>query len=265
MYRQRFYRDFSRSERWVSYRVQVESSDLFIRSRENQAYRMQQLVRQLRREINEHIQRQPEFLDSLTPVEPMRRAPSIVQSMYRAADLAGIGPMGAVAGAVAERVGRALLGGSEEVIVENGGDNFLVLQAPCISTIFAGQSVFSGHVGLRIQPEQTPLAVCTSSGTIGHSYSQGRADAATILAADAALADAVATGTANRIANEGQVEASLEYAMAIPGILGAVLICGRTMAARGAVELVNTSQTDEPAEADLPTVRPEHRPEERNA
>jgi hypothetical protein len=56
--------------------------------------------------------------------------------------------------------------------------------------VFAGDwSPFSHQVGLRITPSMLPLGVCTSSGTIGPSFSYGVADAVVVLAPDVALAE----------------------------------------------------------------------------
>ena len=61
--------------------------------------------------------------------------------------------MAAVAGAIAERVGRALESLSEEIIVENGGDLYLKIAAPATVSLFAGKSPLSHRVGLKIDPE----------------------------------------------------------------------------------------------------------------
>ena len=237
----RFYRDFRSSQRWESYRVRVESTDLYVRSRGNHAFWVQKRVCELRRVLKEHIRRQPEFLDALTPISRKRGVHPMLAAMYRASELAGTGPMAAVAGAVAQWVGHGLHRLSGEVIVENGGDVYLCLEQAGKVTLYAGNSKFSGAVGLALDPTKTPAAVCTSSGTVGHSYSQGRAAAATIVSRDACLADAVATGAANLINSEQDLEAALEYALSIPGVLGAVLILGDRLAAKGDVELVSTS------------------------
>ena len=146
--------------------------------------------------------------------------------------------MAAVAGALAERVGRALEPLSAEVIVENGGDIYLKVASPATVSLFAGKSPLSHRVGLKIDPELTPLGVCTSSGTVGHSFSFGRADAACVLAPNAALADAAASALGNRVQQAGDIAAALEWAAALPDILGAVVIVGDKLGAWGRVELV---------------------------
>jgi hypothetical protein len=239
-YEPRFYRDFGSSDRWESYRVQVESTDLYIRTRGNHALWVQKRVCELRKVLIDHIRRQPSFVDSLVPVSRMRSVHPMLSAMYKASEMAGTGPMAAVAGAVAQWIGQELRRWSNEVIVENGGDIYLCLEQAGKTTLYAGQSKFSGAIGLALEPSQTPLAVCTSSGTVGHSYSLGQADAATIVSKDACLADAVATGAANLVGTDQDLEKALDYAVDIPGVMGAVLILGDNLAVKGDVQLVAT-------------------------
>jgi ApbE superfamily uncharacterized protein (UPF0280 family) len=91
---------------------------------------------------------------------------------------------------------------------------------------------------MRIVAQRTPVGVCTSSGTVGPSLSFGCADCATVLAPDAALADAVATGLGNRIQGHGDLEAAVEWAMGVCGVTGVVAVLGDRLAARGEVEFV---------------------------
>jgi ApbE superfamily uncharacterized protein (UPF0280 family) len=85
---------------------------------------------------------------------------------------------------------------------------------------------------------QTPIGICTSSGTVGPSLSLGRADAAVALARSAALADAAATALGNLVQSAADIARALERAQAIPDLLGAVIIIGDQMGAWGEVELV---------------------------
>jgi hypothetical protein len=80
------------------------------------------------------------------------------------------------------------------------------------------------------------LGICTSSGTVGHSLSFGRADSAVILAGSAALADAVATAAANRVNKEADLEPALAFARSIKGVLGVILIVKKSMISWGAIE-----------------------------
>ncbi|MGD8315600.1 MAG: UPF0280 family protein, partial [Syntrophobacterales bacterium] len=163
----------------------------------------------------------------------------MVREMLAAGQRCGTGPMAAVAGAIAEQVGLALLSESNEVVVENGGDCFIKMDSPLQVSVFAGQAELSNRVALRIYPEKTPLGVCTSSGTVGHSLSLGRADAVTVLGSSAALADAAATMTCNQVQNAKDIQRSLDFAQQIEGVTGVVIIVGDQIGAWGDVELVS--------------------------
>ncbi len=199
------------------------------------------LVRKFRQQLREHIACQSEFLTSLTPVKKLDGISSIVKKMQQASEQAQVGPMAAVAGAIAESVGRALLEKSDEMIIENGGDIWLTLKQQGIIGLYAGRSPFSSKIGLMVYPKQTPMGICTSSGKVGHSLSFGKADAVTICANDAALADAVATETCNRIRGEDDLQGAVDFALSIKGVIGAIAILNDTIAAKGEVELVDIS------------------------
>ena len=134
--------------------------------------------------------------------------------------------MAAVAGAIAEAVGEALLPASPELIIENGGDIFLASSRPRRVGLYAGRSPFSGRLGLRIDPTLTPLGICTSSGTVGHALSFGEADAVVVLSPDAALADAVATAAGNLVKSKDHIPRAIEFAAGIEGIIGILIVCG---------------------------------------
>jgi ApbE superfamily uncharacterized protein (UPF0280 family) len=158
--------------------------------------------------------------------------------MAAASSKVGVGPMAAVAGAFAEHVGKGLLRYSDEVIVENGGDIYIRSKKSRLIGVYAGDSPLSGKVALRIEPGDTPLGVCTSSGTVGHSLSFGRADAAIVLAQSAALADAAATAVGNLVQSEEDLARAVDFVKPVEGIMGIAVIMGGKMAAWGRVNLV---------------------------
>jgi ApbE superfamily uncharacterized protein (UPF0280 family) len=198
---------------------------------------MESAAADLRNAIREHIERQPEFLSALSPVTRLLDVHPVIARMYAASEAAGVGPMAAVAGAVAEFAGRSILERSEEIVVENGGDIWLRVREPVRLGMYAGSSSLSGRVGIMIDPGKTPLGVCTSSGRVGPSFSFGRADAATVIAGDAALADATATGAGNLVKSEDDLEAAAEYAMSVPGVTGVLVIYRDRIIVQGDVEL----------------------------
>jgi ApbE superfamily uncharacterized protein (UPF0280 family) len=123
------------------------------------------------------------------------------------------------------------------VIVENGGDIYLATSKERIVGIYAGHSPLSLKIGILIKPEEAPLGICTSSGTVGHSLSFGKADAVCIISKSAALADAAATSVGNVIQERKDIEKGLERGNAIEGVLGMLIIIGEKMGVWGKVKL----------------------------
>lgn len=197
-----------------------------------------ELVKQERGRLEEYLARDPGFLNSLEPYQAQPDAPEMARSMAAAAGRAGVGPMAAVAGSFAELVGRWLTKFSGEVVVENGGDIYMRTGKNRSIGVFAARSPLSNRIALLIKPHQTPLGICTSSGTVGHSLSLGQADAMVVLAPSVMLADAVATAAANLVKTPSDVEKAVNFAIGIAGVTGALAIMGDRLAVQGEVELV---------------------------
>jgi ApbE superfamily uncharacterized protein (UPF0280 family) len=238
MYEPRFYRLWSTDKNLVSFNVTVKETDLYIRARRDLQPETREVVVRERAALEDYIQRHPGFSVAMTPYPVEDDAPGIVREMAEAAEKVNVGPMAAVAGAIAERVGRALLEFSPEVIVENGGDIFLQSQKKRVVGIYAGKSPFSERLALEIRPSETPLGICTSSGTVGHSLSLGKADAVIVLAPCTALADATATAIGNLIKEETDIPQGLDFAREIDGLRGVVIIKNEKMALWGQVKIV---------------------------
>ncbi|HQO04005.1 MAG TPA: UPF0280 family protein [Spirochaetota bacterium] len=234
-----FYRDAVSTARWQTGRVKVETSDLYMRSSADIFTQAEYICRSLRELVRKHIKHQPEFLSSLSPVKRIDGVPDIISRMYNASEAAQLGPMAAIAGAIAEGTGIACLQDTEEIIIENGGDIWLSVKEPVVISIYAGRSGFGNDVFIKVYPEDTPLGVCTSSGTVGHSISFGKADSVTILSRDASLADAVATAACNMIQSDEDLAVAVDYALSVPEITGALVIKGNKLAAKGKIELYN--------------------------
>jgi hypothetical protein len=225
-----------------SFHVRLGESDLLISAERPLPELAERALRAARADLQDYFARDPQFARALRPRDPLPGAPTIVVEMAEAAGPCGVGPMAAVAGAVAEYVGRALLAKTPQVIVENGGDIFLNTTRPRVAAIFAGPSPLTGRLGIRLSRLRQPLGLCTSSGTVGPSLSFGRADAAIVLAPSAALADAAATTLGNQVRTEDDTSPALEAISRIPGLLGAAVIVGERFGAWGEIELVNTPE-----------------------
>jgi uncharacterized protein len=236
----RTYQQWCAAADLVTFRVAIKETELSIWAVTDLTELAIASIHRYRRALETHIQQQPEFQASFTPVAVTTTVPAIVHDMAQAAECAGVGPFAAVAGAIAEAVGKELLPYSPEVIVENGGDIFLASQHPRILGIYAGKSALTGKIGLVLDPAQMPCGVCTSSATVGPSISFGRADAALVIAQSTALADACATGLGNRVARAADIPAAFRYLEKIPGVLGAVVVIGDKIGAWGQVTLTQT-------------------------
>ena len=196
-------------------------------------------IRSLRQELDCYIQQQPLFQTTFSPLPLLPGAPLIACRMAEAARMADVGPMAAVAGAFADAIGNWLLEdyGVRQVIVENGGDIFLSTAHETVVGIFAGASPLSGKVSLRLTPQQMPLGICTSAGTVGPSVSLGRTDATVTLAPTAALADAYASRLGNRVKTAADLQPALDLAATLPELSGCLIILGEQLAAWGELEL----------------------------
>lgn len=235
----RTYRNFSSSRHLSPFSVKVSETDLYILADSDLSEFTLETVLQYRTQIEEYIRIHPGFKTSLVPISDDPMAPEIIKEMIAASSVAGVGPMASVAGAIAEHVGRKLLADSLNVVVENGGDIYLDVKHDMSIGIFAGKSPLSGRIALKIKAGESPLGICTSSGTVGHSLSFGNADAVCIKSKSAALADAAATAAGNLIQSKADVKRGLAKAMSIQGVLGVLIVTGDTLAVQGDMELKN--------------------------
>jgi ApbE superfamily uncharacterized protein (UPF0280 family) len=240
-YQRRFYRDWVRGKGLFLTHISVQETDLQIfTDRPLDKDFLKERVRLYRGQIEDYISKDRRFLVDLKPIEVELNVPPIIKEMARAAKLANVGPMAAVAGAIAQFLGKDLLKkGYKDIIVENGGDIFLVARKICKIAIYTGNAKSFRGLTLKIKPQDTPLGICTSSGTVGHSLSFGLADAVVVLSKNASLADAVATAAANRVRSKKDLPKAAEFAKSVKGISGSVIIIKNNLISWGKVEFVH--------------------------
>ncbi len=240
MYEPKTYRHWIKGEDLTSFNVVIKETDLYIRASANLEEEALNLVIKYRDTLESYIERHPPFLTSLEPLPGTGDIAPILRPMMDASRKAGVGPMASVAGAIAEYVGSRLINSAEEVIIENGGDIYLKSSRKRLIGIYAGNSPLSGKIALEIEGRDTPLGICTSSGTVGHSLSYGRADAVIVISASASLADAVATATGNMVKESGDIPKGIGFARCIDGITGTVIIKDDSMGVWGDVVISGT-------------------------
>ncbi len=238
MYQERFYRSQFKGENLGFFNACVEQTDLTIGAPINLYDEAIECIKKYRNVLKSYIKKRPDFLTSLVPLEAFSGDPDIIVRMCKASRKAGVGPMASVAGAFSYYVGHELLKYTDEVIVENGGDIFIKANKIRKAGIYAGKSPLSNKLGIEIMPEKTPIGICTSSGTVGHSLSFGKSDAAVILSEDVFLADAVATAAGNHVKNSNDIEKAIDFASKIENVCGIVIIMGEKIGVWGDLKLI---------------------------
>lgn len=223
----------------VCFDLEVEQTKLFVATNLDLYDETKKAVLKYRKDISDYIRFDPYFLTSLDPIQVSLTAPSIVQEMALASQRAGVGPMASVAGAIAEKVGVELLNHCSEVIVENGGDIYLSSFHPVKVALYAGKSPLSLQLALEIEPDQMPLGICTSAGTVGPSLSLGNADAVCVVSRSAIIADAYATAIGNMIRSVQDIDKGIEMARRnCHDIIGLVIVFREYLAMWGGITMV---------------------------
>jgi len=232
------YRNFIDPGRLIPFEVWIKESNLLILADKKLSREAEEALIQYRKDVEQYIYRNPLFKTTFKPFPFQEDMPPIVREMVEASEKAGVGPMAAVAGAIAEFVGKKLLNFCHQIIVENGGDIFIQVKKKKRVGIYAGESSLSGKIALEIEGEDTPLGICCSAGTFGHSLSLGEADAVVVLSPSAALADAVATAIGNIVKEGKDIKKGLNFLKKIPEIKGGLIIKGKKMGIWGKIKIV---------------------------
>ncbi len=240
MYQPRTYRNQIQPVNLVSFQMIVKETDLHVLAEKKLKKETRDSILYHRGILERYIEKDPRFLSSMIPWIEDAPMPKLVYDMVWAGRAVNVGPMASVAGTIAACVGMDLLAFSKEVIVENGGDIFIHTELPVTIAVFAGTSPLSLNIGLSLGGDNVPMAICTSSGTIGHSHSFGKADAVCVVSSSCALADAAATAIGNRVKTVKDIEAAIEWGKTIKDIEGILIIVGEKMGIWGPLELVPT-------------------------
>jgi ApbE superfamily uncharacterized protein (UPF0280 family) len=166
-----------------------------------------------REKLEKYILLHPIFLHTLKPIPIDENAPRIVKIMAEAGELVNVGPMAAVAGALADLATETMLNsGAAIAIVEDGGEVSASSKEAFIVGLYAGKELFSRSLGFQISPSECPIGIATSSATISHAFSFGEADAATIFSETSAIADATATMVCNTVKGK-DIETSIQLGL----------------------------------------------------
>jgi ApbE superfamily uncharacterized protein (UPF0280 family) len=189
-------------------------------------------------ELELYVRANPKFLNTLTPI-PIPTNPFIAKLMTEAAQNAGVGPMAAVAGSIADlAVVDMLKTGCKVAVVEDGGEICAVANQSIDVAVAAGDEPLSRRFGFRLT--EFPIGVATSSGRFSHALSFGDAEAAIVFCKNATLADAAATAVGNKVKGETKtgINAAINHGMAIEGVEGVMVVYKGEVGTAGKIPLI---------------------------
>ncbi len=200
-----------------------------------------------------------EFLTSFSPVKTDSEY-EVIQLMSEAGYICNVGPMAAVAGALADLM-LAAMKYSDNIkqtpivaLVENGGEIAIDSEEPMKIALYAGENKLNFNLGFLIEKKDCPIGIATSSATIGHAISLGEADAVTIFAKNASLADAAATRIANEVKGEDlekSIKDALDHVDDLADVYGAFISRGDKIGKTGRVpKLIKLSETPQKYSSD---------------
>ena len=232
----RDYRKLCSANDLTYYNVTIEQTDLMIATERDMSEEAYSFIYEQRKVLLEYIAANPFFEKSLVPMECTDNSPLIIKRMCLASQKAHVGPMAGVAGGLSQMLCEYLSDFTGEIIIENGGDNCILTKKGRVARIFAGEG--AAGFNIEIPPAKEIYAVCTSSGTFGHSLSFGKADSVSIISDDAFLADSAATAICNSVHKPEDIPGALDKALAIGGVRGVIIVCGKKIGAAGEVKFV---------------------------
>jgi uncharacterized protein len=182
-------------------------------------------IRRNRQELELYVRANPKFLYTLEPIVAPEK-PLVANLMAIAAQKAAVGPMAAVAGALADlAVEDMKREGCEVAVVEDGGEISASSNRPIDVAVAAGEELLSKRFGFRLA--EFPIGVATSSGRFSHALSFGDAEAAIVFCKDAALADAAATAVGNVVKGEDAqvgIQAGINRGLSIEDVDGVLIL-----------------------------------------
>jgi hypothetical protein len=193
-------------------------------------------IKRNRQELEIYVSANPKFLYTLKPIQPPEK-PLVANIMALSAEKAGVGPMAAVAGAIADlAVNDMTNSGCGVAVVEDGGEISAQSNMPIDVAVAAGEEPLSRRFGFRLA--DFPIGVATSSGRFSHALSFGDAEAATVFCKNASLADAAATAVGNMVKGENAeaaIKAGIKTGLTIEGVEGVLIIFKGQMGSAGKI------------------------------
>ncbi len=186
--------------------------------------------------IQRFLEKHPEFVYSLEPMEVEEDAPPAIILSAESSKKAGVGPMASLPGALADLALEAMVNdGAEAAIVENGGEVSIKVNREVTVGVYTGREL---NFGLVLNEYSRRIGISTSSSSVSHALSFGEAYATVVVADNAALADAVSTRVGNAVKSECRetLEDAVRLALSIEGVQGCVVYSGGLISFGGCVK-----------------------------
>jgi ApbE superfamily uncharacterized protein (UPF0280 family) len=201
--------------------------------------------------LDAYVDHHPEYVLTLNPVQVEESAPRIVRLAAESTAIAGVGPLAAIPGALADVIVEAMFAsGSSTCLVENGGEISALSNRSLNVGIYSGNAPLSGKIGFHLMEDDFPIGIATSSGTVSHAVNFGVADSATVIADRCCLADACAKAVCNAVKGrdiEASVQSGLEVAESLEGVRCALVIRGVFAGIVGKLPKILSIQDDHPS------------------
>ncbi|MHA1724737.1 MAG: UPF0280 family protein [Promethearchaeota archaeon] len=184
-----------------------------------------------RKILEDYIAINEQFRKSFSPLD-IRTGKEIIDLMIEVSEQCKVGPMATVAGALADLMMREMKREDKNyppariALIENGGEIAINSIEDFKIGLYAGKNPLNLEIGFLIKRDETPIGIGTSSATVGHAISLGEADAVTIFAPNATLADGAATYIANLVKGKDidkSIKKGLDAVDDIEGIIGAFI------------------------------------------
>jgi hypothetical protein len=225
----------------IKHSYQIQFSDGVLVSNKKGSFQI--AINQLEQdlvELNSFVSIHPEWKESYKPYISTNSSQknSVMAAMEKSVEFCNVGPMAAVAGALADRMKLKMLENHDVhiAVVENGGEISINSSEEIIIALIVLSSSLHSKLGFRYKGDQTDLGVATSSATFGHADSLGEADAVVVFAPSAALADAAATRICNEVKGQNPNQAiqnGIEAFREIPDLYGVFIVKGDLTARYG--------------------------------
>jgi len=232
------YRCSVKNKEKYAWLVSYYYTDILISSNKNIKSKIEEPLKKIYKILNTCIKNDPVFLKSLSPINMKSSFPPIIKEMCARSAIFNVGPMAAVAGTVNEYLASYLQKHCDILIIENGGDTYIKAGRDLNIGIYVKNPDFKDRIALKINSENMPCGLCSSSGTFGHSFSMGKCDLAVVLAKSTITADAAATAFANSISREEDISGSITYFKKFEDIKGLLAIKDKKIGAWGAIEFL---------------------------